>query len=193
MRGGASYFVDARAAARRLSARDIAQLARAPITFAYVNAGHHLHHAHPTLELAPPPPGAPDPLYSVAFDAPDAAEGADAEVQRALAERITHINYSPPFQAPLPPDTPPQLFGALARFAEQLARPAAWLTHTLAEGETVLFDNRRILHARTAFEDVEIGGGEGETSRWLKGCYFEADALLDQRRVLLEKLSKSGL
>lgn len=109
-------------------------------------------------------------------------------MQKALADRITHVNYAPPFQAPLPPDTPLALFGALARFAARLALPQATLTHTLAEGEAVLFDNRRVLHARTAFEDTAVG--EGETSRWLKACYIEADAVLDRRRVLLEKLGK---
>lgn len=61
--------------------------------------------------------------------------------------------------------------------------------YTLKEGDAVLFDNRRVLHARTAFHDRgsrdrtnEVK--EGEPNRWLKGCYLEADAIMDRRRVL---------
>ena len=62
----------------------------------------------------------------------------------------------------------------------------------------VLFDNRRVLHARASFrewqdherpEDVPQTR-EGESSRWLKGCYLEADALLDRMRVLEAQLEE---
>jgi gamma-butyrobetaine dioxygenase len=42
-------------------------------------------------------------------------------------------------------------------------------------GECVIFDNRRILHARTAF-----AGGE----RWLRGAYLDDDPYLSKMRVL---------
>lgn len=64
--------------------------------------------------------------------------------------------------------------------------------YTLREGDAVLFDNRRVLHARTAFTDGPPGGKEareGETNRWLKGCYLEADTILDRGRVLRAKLN----
>jgi len=61
--------------------------------------------------------------------------------------------------------------------------------YTLKEGDAVIFDNRRVLHARTAFSDKEgEEGKEGEPNRWLKGCYFEADALLDRGRMLRKGL-----
>ncbi|KAJ7450826.1 hypothetical protein FB451DRAFT_1354541 [Mycena latifolia] len=98
---------------------------------------------------------------------------------------IEQINYSPPFQAPLPLDTPPEFYRALAQFAGLLAEPARVFEYTLKEGDAVIFDNRRVLHARTAFSDKEgVEGEEGEPNRWLKGCYFEADALLDRGRML---------
>jgi gamma-butyrobetaine dioxygenase len=105
---------------------------------------------------------------------------------------IDHINYSPPFQAPLPLSTPPAFYPALQRFTEILNDADNTYQYTLQEGDAVIFDNRRVLHARTAFSsDIEARQGpgvvEGEADRWLKGCYLEVDALLDRRRVLSAK------
>lgn len=75
-----------------------------------------------------------------------------------------------------------------------LGKFVALLTeYTLREGDAVLFDNRRVLHARTAFTDKPLDGGEArqeQTNRWLKGCYLEADAILDRGRTLRTKLDK---
>lgn len=49
--------------------------------------------------------------------------------------------------------------------------------HRLAEGELVIFDNRRVAHARTAFE-----AGIGE--RWLKGAYVDGDVWVSRWRGL---------
>ncbi|KAJ7700464.1 hypothetical protein B0H17DRAFT_1047295 [Mycena rosella] len=157
--GGASLFVDAFHAAAALPRAHSAILAATPVPFHYINDGHHLHHAHPTLELAPD-------------------------------DTVTQINYSPPFQAPLPPDTPPAFYRALTHFAALLADPARVFQYTLKEGDAVIFDNRRVLHARTAFSDKEGAAAEkdGEPNRWLKGCYFEAEALLDRGRMLRKGL-----
>ncbi|KAJ6588118.1 hypothetical protein B0H19DRAFT_1205778 [Mycena capillaripes] len=159
--GGASLFVDAFHAAAALRTQDptlFEVLATTPVPFHYINDGHHLHHTHPTIELSP--------------------TGA-----------ISQINYSPPFQAPLTLDTPPSFYTALAAFADLLQDPARVYQYTLKEGDAVIFDNRRALHARTAFSDRE-GQEEkdGEPNRWLKGCYFEADALLDRGRMLRKGL-----
>jgi gamma-butyrobetaine dioxygenase len=43
------------------------------------------------------------------------------------------------------------------------------LQRKLAPGEMVIFDNRRVLHGRSAY------GGGGR--RWLQGCYAERDGL----------------
>jgi alpha-ketoglutarate-dependent taurine dioxygenase len=96
-----------------------------------------------------------------------------------------HINYSPPFQAPLLIDTSPQFYEALKQFADLLDTEEDTFRHTLREGEAVIFDNRRVLHARTEFHEKEGAAvADGETSRWLKGCYLEADDILDRWRVL---------
>ncbi|CUA72764.1 Gamma-butyrobetaine dioxygenase [Rhizoctonia solani] len=172
--GGTSVFVDAIKAANDLWELDRASfevLAQTPIPFHYENDGHHLHRSHPTIQLVP---SHLEPAH------------------QSGPPRIAHINYSPPFQAPLPPDAPAQVYTALRKYAELLARPEGRLEYTLAEGDCAVFDNRRVLHARTAFWDKHAKEGDGEeTNRWLKGCYVEVDDLLDRTRVLLAK--RAGL
>jgi hypothetical protein len=55
----------------------------------------------------------------------------------------------------------------------------------MQEGECVIFNNRRVLHGRKAF-DAE--GGE----RWLKGAYVDTDVLMSRWRVLNEKYKAQG-
>jgi len=81
-----------------------------------------------------------------------------------------------------------EFYSALARFAEMLNDPMNTYEYTLREGDAVVFDNRRVLHARTAFRDKPGVVKRGEINRWLKGCYLEADALADRVRVLRAKL-----
>ena len=49
--------------------------------------------------------------------------------------------------------------------------------HRLNSGDLIVFDNRRVLHARNAF-DLKTG------SRHLQGCYVDRDELLSRIRVL---------
>ncbi|KAF7986018.1 hypothetical protein HWV62_41358 [Athelia sp. TMB] len=135
-------------------------LATTPVSFHYETDGHHLHRSHTTIEM-------------------ETSSGASLQTQS-----IKCINYSPPFQAPLNlTTTPPSFYPALKEFAALLARPEATYEYLLKEGDAVIFDNRRVLHARTAFRDKEEQS-DGETNRWLKGCYFEADTFLDKGRLL---------
>lgn len=169
VRGGVSLFVDAIYAAQELREKypdDFDLLVTTPVTFHYINDGHHLHNAHPTIELA-------------------AVTGNPDEPRP-----IRHINYSPPFQAPLPLSTPLEFYSALNRFASLLDRPLSRFEHLLCEGDAVIFDNRRVLHARTAFTD-DGGAGQMGVNRWLKGCYVEADSMLDQLRVLKSSIGDS--
>lgn len=104
---------------------------------------------------------------------------------------IKHINYSPPFQAPLPFDTPSTFYPAFSRFADLLESPSRRYEYLLQEGDAVLFDNRRVLHGRTEFKERDHRGGFDHneiTNRWLKGCYFEADTMLDRWRILRQEL-----
>jgi gamma-butyrobetaine dioxygenase len=174
--GGTSLFVDAFAAAATLRVThpaDFARLTMTPVPFQYINGERHLHHAHPTIVLGPS----------------TGSDGGDA------SPRITAVSYSPPFQAPLPWDTPGAFYEALARFAAIAEAPAAIYAHQLSEGDAVIFDNRRLLHGRTAFEDPSGQGGEpgGEPNRWLKGCYFEGDMMASHGRVLRTRAARGEI
>lgn len=56
----------------------------------------------------------------------------------------------------------------------------------LEPGTAVIFDNRRIVHARKAFENTE-----GE--RWLRGAYVDGDVFESRLRVLTEEAAKSPM
>ncbi|EJD36534.1 Clavaminate synthase-like protein [Auricularia subglabra TFB-10046 SS5] len=165
--GGTSLFVDALSAAETLRATNPPAfdiLTQTRIQFHYQNDGHYLHRTHRTIELDP---------------------GTGA---------VGHINYSPPFQAPFPPETPDAVYDALKAFAEIIEEDGRVLKYLLREGDAVVFDNRRVLHAREAFEDpAETTVGVGQPSRWLKGCYVEQDTMLDRARVLRTRLTEAGI
>ena len=76
---------------------------------------------------------------------------------------------------------PTKRMGALCRalrsFAEAIRDPALECRYRLSPGELLIFDNRRVLHGRAAF-DPTTGG------RHLQGCYVDRDQLLSRIRVL---------
>ena len=165
VKGGVSTFVDALHVANRFRkshSSDFDVLTRTPVKFLYINDGHHLHREHPTIELS--------------------FEG-----------DIDYINYSLHNQAPLPLSTTLEFYPAFRRFAKMLDGPQnTYHSYTLKEGGAVFFDNRRVLHATTPFSDIEGEVAEGETNRWLKGCYLEADAMpVDRARMLQTQLENS--
>ena len=177
--GGSSIFVDGLHAALTLSRSNpahFAALATNPVHFHYINDGHHLHHAHNTFELRP------------------CVEGEDTTNSVFVGikyHKFVSINYSPPFQAPLPVNTPAAVYDALQDYASILEDPHNRFEYLLREGDVVLFDNRRVLHGRREFVDKsEVEGKGEETNRWLKGCYLEEDAVLDKRRVTANKIGK---
>lgn len=97
---------------------------------------------------------------------------------------VSHINYSPPFQAPFPfpaSDIKSSLrvyHSAISRFAQIVDAEASQFRHRMNPGECVIFNNRRVLHGRAAFQS-----GKGE--RWLKGAYLDTDDFQSRLRVVL--------
>lgn len=90
---------------------------------------------------------------------------------------IKRVNYSPPFQAPM--HTLPQFQGhknghnftnAFKKFASMLNNPAFQFQLKLEPGQCVVFENRRVVHARRQF-DVSSG------YRWLAGAYVDTDSM----------------
>ncbi|MGC4109861.1 MAG: TauD/TfdA family dioxygenase [Nocardioides sp.] len=73
-------------------------------------------------------------------------------------------------------DDASRFYDAYLRFARIIARPELMVTFRLDPGDCVVFDNTRLLHARTAF--AETG------ARHLQGCYADLDGLTSTIRVL---------
>lgn len=123
-------------------------LVTTPVQFHYLNDGRHYYFSRPTI--------VPDPADPHGLD-------------------IEHVNYAPPFQAPFDLETTGKeksnwrrFIAAFKGFAEISEREDMRFEETLKEGECVVFANRRVLHARRAFE-TDIG------ERWLKGAYVDWD------------------
>jgi gamma-butyrobetaine dioxygenase len=151
VKGGSSIFVDSFRAATLLRIRSkiaYQTLTTNPVQFHYLNDSKHFYHSRPTIV-----PDATDP-YGLAID---------------------HVNYAPPFQAPFDVETTGKgksnwrrFVSAFKGFAEITEREDMRFEETMKEGECVVFANRRVLHARRAF-DTETG------ERWLKGTYVDWD------------------
>lgn len=71
-----------------------------------------------------------------------------------------------------------RFYDAYRSFAEIIARPTMGVTFRLEPGDCVIFDNVRLLHSRTAFEDGRGG------SRHLQGCYADLDGLFSTIAML---------
>ncbi|MER8187130.1 TauD/TfdA family dioxygenase [Kitasatospora sp. NPDC094015] len=67
-------------------------------------------------------------------------------------------------------------YTAYRRFAAITLRPELQLTFRLGPGDCLVFDNTRLLHARTAFEQ--------DGHRHLQGCYADLDSLASTLAVL---------
>ena len=76
-----------------------------------------------------------------------------------------------------PPDRIGPLCRALRAFALVIRDPSLECHYRLSPGELLVFDNRRVLHGRAAF-DPSTG------RRHLQGCYVDRDQLLSRIRVL---------
>jgi gamma-butyrobetaine dioxygenase len=77
-----------------------------------------------------------------------------------------------------------EYYDAYRYFARIVERPELMLTFRLESGDCLIFDNTRLLHARTAFEESGTG------RRHLQGCYADLDGLASTVRVL-ERASAS--
>jgi gamma-butyrobetaine dioxygenase len=67
-------------------------------------------------------------------------------------------------------------YPAYRAFAEVIGRPELMLTFRLGPGDCVVFDNTRILHARTAFAATG--------RRHLQGCYTDLDGVTSTLALL---------
>ena len=169
--GGESLFSDTlRAVETMRQQRQISHLeslANFPVTYWYKNDGFNFQHTKRTIEMILPHGDRRDKLgfYPTTIEA---------------------VNWSPPFQAPFLFDigqhakSLSKYLEAIKVFKRLIEDPASVLETKLDEGTCVIFDNRRIVHARRAFSDEE-------GRRWLRGAYVDKDAFRSRFRILKEK------
>ena len=147
--GGASRFSDGLAGAERLRHLHphlFDRLASTPVLFRYHGDGGDLRARRPLIDVAP-----------------------DGEV-RGVA--VNHRSMEAP---DLDDASVDEFYEAYAAFVEILDASDAVAELTMGPGDLVVFDNRRVLHGRTAFE---VTG-----PRHLQGCYIDIDALYSRTRV----------
>ncbi len=143
--GGESGLVDGFTAASILREEDRASfdvLTRTPVDFAWSDAHHSLRATRPLIEL-----DELDRLRAVRFN------------NRSM--QALRLDY----------DGIVAFYRAYRRFAAILQRPDLEVTFRLDPGDCVIFENTRLLHSRTAFD--ESGAGV----RHLQGCYADLDGL----------------
>jgi len=151
--GGDTVLVDGFAAAaafRAADAESFATLTRTPVSFGYVDKETELRASLPLIQLSP----------------------------RGRVRGLRFNNRSMrPLRRPYAEVT--AFYAAYRRWAELLARPERQLSLRLAPGDCLIFDNTRILHARTAFSVPA-----GSPGRHLQGCYADLDGLASTLAVL---------
>lgn len=96
------------------------------------------------------------------------------------AGRVSEIRVADFLRGPLlaPFEEIEPAYAALVCLQNILQEPEFALRFTYKPGDLVIFDNRRLLHGRDAF-DPGTGG-----SRWLQGCYLERDEVRSRLRMI---------
>lgn len=152
--GGDSGLVDGFAAAARLRAdapKAFELLARTPVTFRYRDVDADLSATNPMIGLDP--------------------------VGRIKQIRFNNRSMRPVF---LRSDEVADFYAAYRGFADLLARPHARLDFRLDPGDCLIFDNTRLLHARTGF----TASGQ----RHLQGCYADLDSASSALQTLRREI-----
>jgi alpha-ketoglutarate-dependent taurine dioxygenase len=167
--GGESRFVDTYKAAKILheQAPDMARaLRQKKVTYTYDNDGHYYTNSHRIFNTETSRPSWVTPDVNIPGRRRD----------------LGNINWSPEFMD-VPGiegmnETSTQRFLAGARmFAQTLEREDLVYQVKMEEGTCVIFENRRVAHARNAFE---MKTGE----RWLRGAYLDYDTFWSKYKVL---------
>jgi gamma-butyrobetaine dioxygenase len=154
--GGDTGLVDGFAAAAALRATDRAAfdvLTGTTVSFGYRDNGAELRASQPLIQLSP----------------------------RGRVRGVRFNNRSAqPLRLPYADVT--AFYAAYRRWAELLVQPERQLNLRLAPGDCLIFDNTRILHARTAFSLP--AGADAAQVRHLQGCYADLDGLASTLAVL---------
>ncbi|KJX95253.1 hypothetical protein TI39_contig4125g00002 [Zymoseptoria brevis] len=200
--GGASLFTDSFKAVEDLARTDLdsmATLSKVHIDYHYDHPGsQYYHRRRPVIEQRPLQRGRRTwPTYEALQRDPGVPDDG-TKTEAALLEPmdfVASVAWSPPFQAPprlqgfspAIPVSAPQLLShryngwheAARKFNQLIHRPKGIYERLMKPGECVIFDNRRVLHARSAFEVGDVG-----KERWLRGAYIDEDPFLSKLHVM---------
>ena len=206
--GGASLFTDSfKAVAELLQSDEIAfcELEKRLITFHYDHMdSHYYQQSRPLIELAPLSFGGTNFTTYKAFRSLATRKSVDPRLQEMfkLEDYLEAVSWAPPFQAPFQTanshayepwkslttqmeDHLRHWHPAARKFNDLIHRKENIHERMMKPGECVLFDNRRVLHARKAFEVADAG-----KERWLRGAYLDKDPFLSRLRVLTHRFGK---
>ncbi|KAF7510685.1 hypothetical protein GJ744_006051 [Endocarpon pusillum] len=173
--GGESRFADAFLAATRLrqdNESHYRKLTRYPVEWTYENDGQFYIARRPT------------------FHEVQSFIGTEEQARRRLERKanknddadLAYVNWSPPFQGRLyhnheHPERTKEFIQATKTFDRILNDDAMVYELKMEEGTCAIFENRRVVHARNAFQ---MGDGE----RWLRGAYVDEDAFWSKCRAI---------
>lgn len=209
--GGASLFSDSFKAVSDLYHNDrvaFGELECRPITFHYDHIdSHYYQQSRPLIELAPLKFGAKgfDDYKLLEHYKGRAGESSWLSGRFNLNDYLEAVSWSPPFQAPFQLTNshsrwPGHQFAgdmevyirkwreAAGKFNDIIHREENVHERMMGPGECVIFDNRRVLHARKAFEVADAG-----KERWLRGSYLDKDPFISKLRVLAHRFANEGL
>jgi gamma-butyrobetaine dioxygenase len=179
--GGESLFSDGLRVVHRMKVEDPEEyqvLTDHFVTYRYKNDGHWYTFSRPVID------------GNFSFD----SSGEEKNRPKNIAPYAeSDINWSPPFQGPFKvipiicstyqsPSAPNGLsdyIRAAKVFKTYLESEDAVFETKMEPGTCVIFDNRRILHARKAFRN--------DSKRWLRGAYIDKDPFKSRLRMLLEE------
>ena len=181
------------------------ELERRLITFHYDHIeSHYYQQSRPLIELAPLSFGSTNFTNYKSFRSHATRNRVDPCLRGMfkLEDYLEAVSWAPPFQAPFqtanshlyaPWQNLTTQMEDHVRIWHQAARKFNDIIHReenihermMKPGECVLFDNRRVLHARKAFEVADAG-----KERWLRGAYLDKDPFMSKLRVLANRFEK---
>lgn len=179
--GGESLFSDTFHALEKMKLEEalIDSLSQFDVKYHYRNDGHWYQFTHKTIEYDPSRHLQQSHRLHL--------------MRRRKKAQVKAVNWSPPFQAPFAeaigipqvakarkPSVLSTYLQATKVFKGLIEDEEAVFETKMDPGTCVIFDNRRIVHARKAFE------GE-DSERWLRGAYIDEDGFKSRLRVLNEE------
>lgn len=199
--GGASLFSDSFRAVENMARRDFTDfstLSRVPVSYHYDHVDHYYHQRRPVIEQRTIQVGPTTFKDFSDFAKFKSRQTEDRLPNFSAMDFVDHVAWSPPFQGPFSlasEDTrrygAPQQFlsntvqawyTAARKFNELIHRPENVYERMMKPGECVIFDNRRVLHARRAFEVGDAG-----KERWLRGAYIDKDPFMSKLKVMTDE------